>query len=262
MPRSLSCGCSHRAQQTINKIPVKQENNKMASKLAPCPILQRAIPLLKREFAKQSNNFGEFPIFSKRQMTRAWRDFPKRVPNDQGAAILVAVCSFENKPSILFTKRASHLSSHSSEISFPGGHVESDDATLQDAALRETREEIDTPLKDIIVLGEATAVPSIKGVPVTPIIAVLPNELDESMLTGDPSEVDEVFCQSIESLVREETSKHLARLGSPAPVYPSPHGDIWGLTAFVLRPIMHNLLQPVFEELEPGGDEGDRITSL
>lgn len=235
----------------------------MAHKLTPSPMLQRAIPLLKKEFAKQSNQ-GVFPIFTEKQLEKAWQYFPAPPqPAQEGAAVLVPVCSFDEKPSILFTKRAAHLSSHSSEISFPGGHVEPADASLTDAALRETKEEINTPLDDIVILGKGSTVPSIKGVPVTPIIAVLPHELDKSMLTGDPSEVDLVFCRSIESLVKEETSKHLKRLGRPAPVYPSPYGDIWGLTAFVLRPIMRNLLQPVFDHHggELGGEQ-DRITSL
>lgn len=243
---------------------VIQHHNKstMAAKLTPSPTILRALPLLKKEFAKQSKD-GTFPIFSEKQLDQAWKYFstPVPPPANEGAAILVPVCSYENKPSILFTKRASHLSSHSSEISFPGGHVEESDSSLRHTALRETQEEIATPLDNVYILGEGTAVPSIKGVPVTPIIAVLPHEIDESMLTGDPSEVDLVFCRSIESLLEEETSKHLSRLGRPAPVYPSPYGDIWGLTAFVLRPIMRNLLRPVFEEIEQLDDD-NRISSL
>ena len=233
----------------------------MASRLTPSPILQRAIPLLQREFAKQSTNEGLFPVFNKKQLEQAWKHYPKR-PANRGAAVLVPVCSFEGKPSILFTKRASHLSSHSSEVSFPGGHVEKTDASLEDAALRETGEEIDTPLNSVVIIGKGTAVPSIKGIPVTPVLAVLPNELDESMLTGDPREVDFVFTRSIGSLLEEETSRHLKRLGRPAPVYPSPYGDIWGLTAFVLRPFLRKLLLPVLEEVQSSEDTEDRIDTL
>jgi len=139
--------------------------------------------------------------------------------------------------------------------------VEKKDASLEDAALRETREEIFTPLDSVVVIGKGVAVPSVKGVPVTPVLAVLPNELDQSMLTGDPSEVDLVFCRSIESLLEEETSKHLKRLGRPAPVYPSPQGDIWGLTAFVLRPFLRKLLHPVLEEVQLMDNE-DRISTM
>ena len=228
--------------------------------MPPATLLQRALPLLKKEFAKKATKEGLFPIFNSTQLQQAWKKFPKR-PANRGAAVLVPICSFEDQPSILFTKRAAHLSSHSSEISFPGGHIEKTDATLEDAALRETREEIATPMDSVIIIGKCTAVPSIKGIPVTPVIAVLPNEIEQSMLTGDPSEVDDVFCRSIESLLEEETSRHLGRLGRPAPVYPSPHGDIWGLTAFVLRPILHKLWQPVVEELRIDDDD-EQINTL
>jgi hypothetical protein len=110
-------------------------------------------------------------------------------------------------------------------------------------------------LEPIFILGMGTAVPSIKGIPVTPVIAILPYEMQHDMLSGDPREVELVFCRPVSSLLDEETSRHLGRLGRPAPVYPTPHGDIWGLTAFVLRPILHKLLRPVFEELEANGQE-------
>jgi 8-oxo-dGTP pyrophosphatase MutT (NUDIX family) len=233
----------------------------MAHKLAnPSPILLRALPLLKQEFTKQATKDGVFPIFSKKVHEYAWRQYPK-IPANRGAAVLIPVCSFQDKPSILFTKRASHLSSHSSEISFPGGHVEPADESLEAAALRETREEIYTPLDNVVILGKGTTVPSLKGTPVTPVLALLPNNLDESILNGDPSEVDRVFCISIETLMQEETSKHLKRLGRHAPVYSSPCGDIWGLTAFILRPFLHKLLQPVFEKVSRTDDD-DRINTL
>jgi nudix motif 8 len=219
-------------------------------KLTLSPRLERAIPLLEQAWLSSLRNDGLYPIFSNKQLLQAWKQFPARIPASRGAAVLVPVCSFENKPSILFTKRSSHLNSHSSEISFPGGHVEPSDESLVDAALRETREEIVTPLEPIFILGTATAVPSIKGTPVTPVLAVLPYEMEQDMLFGNSQEVESVFCRSIESLLEDETSRHLGRLGRPAPVFPTPHGDIWGLTAFVLQPILHKLLRPVFQEVE------------
>lgn len=224
-------------------------------KLTPSPFLKRALPLLQQAWQDLQRKDGLFPIFNDNQLTAAWKPFPGRIPASRGAAVLVPVCSFEGKPSILFTKRSPFLSNHSSEISFPGGHADPSDESLVDTALRETREEIFTPLEPIFILGMGTAVPSIKGIPVTPVVAILPDEMQQDMLEGDPKEVDLVFCRPVSSLLEEETSRHLGRLGTPAPVYPTPHGDIWGLTAFFLRPILHKLLQPVFQELEANSEE-------
>ena len=85
------------------------------------------------------------------------------------------------------------MSNHSSEISFPGGHVDPSDESLVDTALRETREEIFTPLEPIFILGMGTAVPSLKGVSVTLVNAILPDEMQQDMLLGDPNEVELVF---------------------------------------------------------------------
>ena len=57
------------------------------------------------------------------------------------AAVLVPVILGEN-PSILLTKRTSHLNKHAGQISFPGGRIDPDDAGAEAAALREAQEEI------------------------------------------------------------------------------------------------------------------------
>jgi len=62
---------------------------------------------------------------------------------------------------------------------------------------------------------------------------------------GNPDEVSRVFCVSVRDLLEGEGMAPLKRLGS-GPVYETVHGTIWGLTALVLRPILHQILKPVF----------------
>lgn len=45
-------------------------------------------------------------------------------------------------PTLLFTRRASHLSTHSGQVAFPGGKREAYDRDLYATALREAQEEI------------------------------------------------------------------------------------------------------------------------
>ncbi|KRX16566.1 Nucleoside diphosphate-linked moiety X motif 8, mitochondrial [Trichinella nelsoni] len=64
-------------------------------------------------------------------------------------AVLVPLAIVDNVPSILVTVRSSRMSIHRGQISFPGGRVESSDASIIDAALREAYEEIGLSKEDV-----------------------------------------------------------------------------------------------------------------
>lgn len=225
------------------------------------PRLQAALPKLKSEFDRLAHTHqGVFPLVSQHHLDRAWKNFPEITRNaPRKASVLVPLCSTTHDiPSLLFTVRSPHVTTHKSEISFPGGHHDpAADEDLVQTALRETREELiihhptneetkeEFPWEDVIILGTATPIPSLNGTPVTPILAVLPYQFEETSLSGNPGEVERVFMKSIHSLKEEETTHEISRLGSPAPLFPTEHGNIWGLTAFILRPLLHKLLHPV-----------------
>ena len=99
------------------------------------------------------------------------------------------------------------------------------------------------------ILGRATALPSIAGTSVTPIIAVLPYMISTDTFSGNKQEVDEVFSVSLKDLVNMEVFEPSPSRfgGADMPVYPvGPGKKIWGLTAVVTRPILHKLFKPVF----------------
>ena len=59
------------------------------------------------------------------------------------AGVLVGICfPQQGEPSVLLTKRASHLTNHPGQVAFPGGKFELQDSTLTNTALREAEEEI------------------------------------------------------------------------------------------------------------------------
>ncbi|MFW9914644.1 MAG: NUDIX hydrolase [Candidatus Thorarchaeota archaeon] len=64
-------------------------------------------------------------------------------PGLKRAAVLVPICEFstDKQPVVVFTKRSESVGHHKGEMSFPGG-VQKDGETLQETALRETREEL------------------------------------------------------------------------------------------------------------------------
>ena len=58
----------------------------------------------------------------------------------KSAAVLIPILSNNNQLEVVLTKRASHLTHHPGQISFPGGKVEKFDANFTATALRETQE--------------------------------------------------------------------------------------------------------------------------
>jgi 8-oxo-dGTP pyrophosphatase MutT (NUDIX family) len=216
------------------------------------------------------------------------------------AAVLMILCSVNGQPGVLYTKRADHMFLHAGEISFPGGHFDDSatgnsaslpDQNLLDTALRETHEELLQPLPpleqqqqrhqlsssllqppNLTVLGQTSRIPSLKGTPVTPFLAVLwpnltvavPSSDEDDHVTidgivpcslqdyfpGDPGEVAAVFFVSVTDLVRAETTHVLPlnRFGvTEGPCFPvQGQGNLWGLTAYITQPVLHQLLRPVF----------------
>jgi hypothetical protein len=211
-----------------------------------------------------------------------------RRDEERRAAVLVLLCTVHGEPSIVFTRRSSQLSSHAGEISFPGGHHDPPlDRSMIDTALREAREELVPTCPEMLelcrnrgeknsplcltLLGPATPVPSLKGIPVHPFVAAIlghdfPFGGIAEAFPGDPREVDRVFSVSVKELLRVETTHELPqnRFGMVrAPLFPAPThigGNIWGLTAFILRPLLHKLLAPVLVEHPSLRTAGDAAT--
>lgn len=242
---------------------------------------------LKTQFKRHRNANGVFPILDSLQTRVAWSRFPNTAQDGRPAAVLIPIVAVLNPQTnidefhVVFTQRSSHMRTHAAEISFPGGGLEEKDDTLIDTALRETQEELlhDPDQFQWTVIGQGSAVPSIRGIPVTPVLAVGSSDNDQLILPsnntsssindlfpGSPDEVQRVFSISIEELLQVETTRPLpGRLGTPAPVFPvriedgdEETVDIWGLTAFVLQPILHKVLKPA---LVTNGSEDEDATN-
>ena len=199
--------------------------------------LKNSIPRLRSLLRQQANENQVFPLFPPKREKLIWEFTP--IDRRRKAAILVPLVSYEGVPSLLFTTRSRNLPTHSSEVSFPGGHYNSAiDHSIEKTAIREAQEELlgDYPWDEVEIIGKASPLPSITGMPVTPIIAVLPYDINHHTFPGCPNEVEDVFSVSLKELLEVETSQRSERFQENIPAFHALNGKkIWGLTAIVTR---------------------------
>ena len=69
----------------------------------------------------------------------------------RNAAVLIPVVDHPGEATVLLTKRAEKLRSHSGQVAFPGGTIDPTDASPEAAALRETFENGGSRYQDIFV---------------------------------------------------------------------------------------------------------------
>src|SRR5437660_11468259 len=75
----------------------------------------------------------------------------------RAAAVLAPLYVRDGVPCLLFTQRSQDLSKHRGEISFPGGARDLGDASLEQTALRETREALGVDPAAVDLLGPLLA---------------------------------------------------------------------------------------------------------
>jgi 8-oxo-dGTP pyrophosphatase MutT (NUDIX family) len=166
-------------------------------------------------------------------------------PKLRHAAVLVPVVNRPEGLSILLTQRTDHLANHAGQISFPGGHIEDDDSTPEEAALRETEEEVGLHRRHISIIGRLSNYVTRTGFLITPIVGVVEPPFDT---TPDPHEVAEVFEVPLDFLLdKKNHERHtLFYAGKDRYFWAMPYGDyyIWGATAGMLVNL-HDFLMEV-----------------
>ncbi|PMR75539.1 CoA pyrophosphatase [Billgrantia endophytica] len=160
---------------------------------------------------------------------------PRRMRLDMPQAAVLLPIVERAEPTLLFTRRAGHLTTHSGQVAFPGGKREAADPDLLFTALRESQEEIALPPERVELLGRLSDVVSLHGILVTPYVGLIPPDLP---LAPDPGELDAIFEVKL-SLFLEDRRHHTDVIPVDGrlhyiPSYHTAGQVIWGLSAMML----------------------------
>lgn len=149
------------------------------------------------------------------------------------AAVLVPVTE---RGDVILTKRSARLKHHPGQVAFPGGRQDPEDSSLEQAALRETEEEIGLPSDKIEVLGPLGTHETVTGYTVAPFLALVDGS---AVLRPEEGEVAEIFRVPLAHVVDSGCFRVESRLwkGQRRHYYTVPFGPyyIWGATARILR---------------------------
>ncbi len=119
-----------------------------------------------------------------RELTDLRDDASFAVGEVRAAAVLAAVTD-SKRPGFLLIHRPSNMRSHPGQVAFPGGKLDPGETPVE-AALREAYEELGIHERDVTVIGTSDVYRTGTGYSITPVLAVVPPDLQ---LSPSPTEV-------------------------------------------------------------------------
>ncbi|MFT9494467.1 NUDIX hydrolase [Anaerosolibacter sp.] len=138
----------------------------------------------------------------------------QRIPGPEGVfhrfSILVPIVKVQGELHLLFEVRAAHLRNQPGEICFPGGKIEKNE-TPEEAAIRETAEELNLTLGEIELLGPLDYVVTPFNTILYPFLGTIPQkEIDE--IQFNPSEVGSIFTVPLDYFFHTEPEHHFIHI--------------------------------------------------
>jgi len=158
------------------------------------------------------------------------------------SAVLVPLFEEAGETRVVLTRRASTLSTHRSEVSFPGGRVETGEP-LVEAALREAWEEVGLDPALVEVIGTLTPLTTYTSASlVHPFVGVLRGRTE---LHANPSEVEVVFDVSLADLLADGVHRSeqwgFDGLDRELHFFDLPGDIVWGATGRMLWELLVRL---------------------
>ncbi len=182
---------------------------------------------------------GSFENFGIRRFPRGDHDLnPEMQPdgNLREAAVLVPLVDRSDGMTVMLTRRTDHLVDHPGQISFPGGRVEPEDASVEAAAIREAEEEVGLAPSLVHIVGRLDQYITRTSFSVVPVVGIVEPTYTT---TPDTFEVAEVFEVPLAFLLDPANHQrhHREFRGMRREFYAMPYGDyyIWGATAGMIK---------------------------
>lgn len=152
----------------------------------------------------------------------------------------------KHKTKFVLILRKTYKGVHSAQVAFPGGKLEPQDTSLQDAAVRETFEEVGVPIYDIEVLQTLTQVyipPS--NFYVQPFMGITKNTPKFTKQDYEVEKLIEVDLKYFldDNRVTTNAVKTSYGVDVEVPAFKLNHYIVWGATAMMLSEIKDLLKQ-------------------
>tara|TARA_B100000029_G_scaffold159293_1_gene154955 strand:- start:431 stop:1069 length:639 start_codon:yes stop_codon:yes gene_type:complete len=151
------------------------------------------------------------------------------------AAVLILLFPFEDEIQFFLTKRTEDVEHHKGQISLPGG-IREDKESLNETALRETKEEVGIDPTEIIISGSLTPffIP-VTGYIVHPFIGWCKEKPSTKV---HDVEVNQLFSVSINQLMDKKNLQteewNIRGYDAIVPYYNFGECKVWGATAAIL----------------------------
>lgn len=170
-------------------------------------------------------------------------DFGHPAASPIPAAVLIAVTD-RPEPGVILTRRRDHLRTHAGQIAFPGGRIDPPEGPTA-AAIREAHEEIGLDPSLVDLVSPLEPFDTITNYSITPVVAVVPPDLE---LSPHEPEVAEWFEVPLAYLV--DRNNHVLQssvfAGQQRDYYEIMWGNrrIWGATAAIIVNLSRRLQWP------------------
>ncbi|MCP4683660.1 MAG: CoA pyrophosphatase [Desulfobacterales bacterium] len=169
------------------------------------------------------------------------RAIPDRESTYKHAGVLVPLLVEDGLVKVLFTKRTHVVEHHKGQISFPGGSVDEEDCSIEETALRETREEVGVHKKDVDILGRTDDILAVvSSFIMHPFVGRIQYPYDFIINTVEVQRLIKVPLDVFhpDNVEARRQSAELEGITYSAPVYKFEEDLIWGATARVMENFM------------------------